>query len=153
MLGKQSGLFVILMCAGSIAAAATTGNTLPWEGPLQTFVTSITGPVAFAGSAIALTAAFLTLAFNSEITGFARYMVYLGLAISGLLFVVNLLTSMFGAGAATTGSIVILQMSVTLLFIALTATLAAIELAVWRWAKKRMLSRQSANSVPLPMAA
>ena len=99
---KQMGLFLVLMGTAQFASAAATGGAIPWEGPLQTVVTSLTGPVAFSGSAIALTAAFLTLAFSNDLTGFARYLVYLALAVSGLLFILNLLTTVFGAGSSTT---------------------------------------------------
>lgn len=132
---------VVLMTMTTVAAAAVTGGNLPWEAPLQTIVTSLTGPVAFAGSAIALTAAFLTLAFNSEITGFARYLVYLALAISGLLFILNLLTTVFGAGSAITSGLVVMQVGVTVLFLAGCCVLAALECLLWRGVRRMLPAR------------
>jgi type IV secretion system protein VirB4 len=53
-----------LLTVGSCCAfAAETGSTLPWEGPLTTLVTSLTGPVAYAISVVAIVALGATLAF------------------------------------------------------------------------------------------
>jgi hypothetical protein len=44
-----------MAAAGSSGTfAAETGTNLPWEGPLTTLVTSLTGPVAYAISVKAL---------------------------------------------------------------------------------------------------
>ena len=136
MKNTQIGMFLVLMAAAQTASAATTGGTLPWEGPLQTLVTSLTGPVAFAGSAIALTAAFLTLAFSSDLTGFARYLVYLALAVSGLLFILNLLTTVFGAGSSTTSSLIVMQVMATLAYVAICCALACAQLVLWTLARR-----------------
>ncbi len=151
----QLTVFAALMVMATCASAAATGGGLPWEAPLQTIVTSLTGPVAFAGSAIALTAAFLTLAFNSEITGFARYLVYLALAISGLLFILNLLTAVFGAGTSTTSALVVMQVTVTVLFLVLCCLLTLLELALWkgvRWVFTAQRHKRLGMALPWRMA-
>lgn len=140
-------------------AAATGAGAVPWEAPLQTVVTSMTGPVAFSGSAIALAAAFLTLAFNNDLTGFGRYLVYLALAVSGLLFVTNVLTTVFGAGADTTSPLVARQVLVVFLFIGLCTVLALVQWILWalltrRWPPKdqstvRSRTRTGAQTEPV----
>ena len=54
--------FAMALGAGG-AFAAENGNNLPWEGPLTTLVTSLTGPVAYAISVVAIVALGATLAF------------------------------------------------------------------------------------------
>ena len=59
--GLQLGVMLALGTSG--AFAAENGTNLPWEGPLTTLVTSLTGPVAYAISVIAIVALGATLAF------------------------------------------------------------------------------------------
>ena len=59
--GFQLGVLFALGTSG--AFASETGTNLPWEGPLTTLVTSLTGPVAYAISVIAIVALGATLAF------------------------------------------------------------------------------------------
>ena len=54
---------VLFALGTSGAFAAENGTNLPWEGPLTTLVTSLTGPVAYAISVIAIVALGATLAF------------------------------------------------------------------------------------------
>ena len=56
----QMGVLFALGTTG--AFASETGTNLPWEGPLTTLVTSLTGPVAYAISVIAIVALGATLA-------------------------------------------------------------------------------------------
>lgn len=46
------------------ALAATTGTAMPWESPLQTIASSITGPVAKALGVIAVALTGLGIAFS-----------------------------------------------------------------------------------------
>ena len=58
-------MLAFMVSVGSSGAfAAETGTNLPWEGPLTTLVTSLTGPVAYAISVIAIVALGATLAFR-----------------------------------------------------------------------------------------
>ena len=40
------GLLIAVACVAVSPALASSGGSLPWEGPLQTIQESITGPVA-----------------------------------------------------------------------------------------------------------
>ena len=58
-----SGAMVALLAAlaaSPAAASSSGGGGLPWETPLQTITTSITGPVAFAISVIGVVELMLT---------------------------------------------------------------------------------------------
>ena len=63
--------FVLLSMPG-MALAAGTG--MPWEGPLQQILDSITGPVVRVGAVIAIVVLGLTMAFT-EMGAFARRLV------------------------------------------------------------------------------
>jgi type IV secretion system protein TrbC len=54
------------------ASAATAGGGLPWEGPLSTIQSSLTGPVATAIAVIALFAAGAALVFGDEMSNFVK---------------------------------------------------------------------------------
>ena len=59
-------IFLFLLF-GAVAFAATTGAGLPWEGPLQTIKASITGPVAFTLSILAIVACGIGLVWGSQL--------------------------------------------------------------------------------------
>lgn len=54
------------------ASASTGGSGLPWEGPLSTIQSSLTGPVATAIAVIALFAAGAALVFGDEMSNFVK---------------------------------------------------------------------------------
>ncbi len=61
---RNAGFLALAVLIGSaVSFAAETGSNLPWEGPLTTLVTSLTGPVAYAISVVAIVALGATLAF------------------------------------------------------------------------------------------
>lgn len=91
-------LFFVLLFTGSALAATQTG--LPWEGPLETIKASLTGPVAFYVSLIAIAITGGTLAFGGNLEGFAQKAVYLALGISVTVFAGNLLSSAFNMNGA-----------------------------------------------------
>ena len=129
----------------SAASAATTGGTLPWEAPLRLIVTSMTGPVAFSVSVIALVMGISTLAFSDQLSGAGRYMVYFVLIIAMLVAVVNLLQTLFGAGANGGGSLGTMQIGVAVTAIVAAAVLALLQLALARcltraWTVRRELA-------------
>ena len=90
-------LSTILLSPELMAAGA---GGMPWEAPLVTIVTSVTGPVAFAISILGLVAAGAMLVFGGEISNFLKVIVTLVLVISLLVFATGILTSLFGIGAA-----------------------------------------------------
>lgn len=54
----------LLVISGSIAAAAISGGDLPWEGPLNQLLESLSGPVARALGATAIIGLGIGLAFS-----------------------------------------------------------------------------------------
>lgn len=100
----QAMLFSVALAVfvqASVALAASSGQGLPWEGPLETLVNSLSGPVAFGISVVGIAGSLIALIFGgSEISGFIKVMVYIVLVISFLLAIPTVLTTLFGASAA-----------------------------------------------------
>ncbi len=89
-------------CAvGSVGAfAAETGTNLPWEGPLTTLVTSLTGPVAYAISVIAIVALGATLAFaGGEMGETMKRLLHVGIAVCCVVFAAQVMSSFIGQAA------------------------------------------------------
>ena len=102
----QSGLAVrlatLLACAWAFSVrlhAAAAGN-LPWERPMQTIATSLTGPVAYAVGLIGIAIAGGTMLWGGELTEFGRRACMIGLVVSVLVFAAPMLASAFGVNAA-----------------------------------------------------
>ena len=74
-------LFSLIFFLPKLALAAGTG--MPWEGPMDQILNSVTGPWLRFGSVIAIIVTGLTLAFG-ETAGIARkaIMVVLGLSVA-----------------------------------------------------------------------
>jgi type IV secretion system protein VirB2 len=68
---------LVLAFPATDAAASTGGSSLPWESPLQTIATSMTGPVAYAISLIGIVVAGAMLVWGGEINEFARRLIML----------------------------------------------------------------------------
>jgi type IV secretion system protein TrbC len=84
----------------SVAEAGTTGGALPWEGPLHTIASSLTGPVAFSVALIGIFSTGATLVWGGEMNEFARRAALLGLIVAVLVFATNILSSAFGVTGA-----------------------------------------------------
>ncbi len=82
-----SAAVLCLSYCGSAAAQA-----LPWETPLQTLQTSLTGPVAKAIGVIALAISGGMLAFGGELSDFTRRMLMVVLALSVMLMANQFMT-------------------------------------------------------------
>lgn len=93
------GIATVAMSA-SPAFAGTTTNALPWESPLQTIATSLTGPVAFSIAVIAMAATGGMLVFGGELTEVTRKCCILVLAIAFLVGGAALMRTLFGVSAA-----------------------------------------------------
>jgi type IV secretory pathway VirB2 component (pilin) len=79
---------------------AVTGKNLPWEGPLTTLVTSLTGPVAYAVSVVAIVALGATLAFaGGEMSETMRKLLQVGIAVCCTVFAAQVMSSFIGQGA------------------------------------------------------
>ena len=68
----------------SLPAFASSGGSLPWEGPLQQIQQSITGPVAGFIALAAVAVAGGMLIFGGELNDFARRLMYVVL-VAGIL--------------------------------------------------------------------
>lgn len=83
-------------------ALASSGGSLPWEGPLQQIQESITGPVAGAIALAAVAIAGGMLIFGGELNDFARRLVYVVL-VAGILLGATTIVGLFGATGASIG--------------------------------------------------
>ncbi|NKJ72078.1 conjugal transfer protein TrbC [Rhizobium leguminosarum bv. viciae] len=83
-------------------ALASSGGSLPWEGPLQQIQESITGPVAGAIALAAVAIAGGMLIFGGELNDFARRLVYVVL-VAGILLGATNIVGLFGATGASIG--------------------------------------------------
>jgi len=80
--------------------AFAAGSGMPWEGPLEQIVDSITGPVARAAAVIAIVLAGVTIIF-SEGGGGVRKLAFVGLGIAIMFAAVSFFLDFFGfAGGA-----------------------------------------------------
>jgi type IV secretion system protein TrbC len=94
-------LAIAIVLAGS-PAIASSGGSLPWEGPLEQIQESITGPVAgyIALAAVAIAGGMLI--FGGELNDFARRLVYVVL-VAGILLGATTIVGLFGATGASIG--------------------------------------------------
>jgi len=91
-----AALMMILLVAPAYAA----GSGMPWEGPLEQIVDSITGPVARAAAVIAIVIAGIAIMF-SEGGGGIRKLAFVGLGIAVMFAAVSFFLDFFGfAGGA-----------------------------------------------------
>jgi type IV secretion system protein VirB2 len=95
-----AGVFIVVAIIAPEAWAGTGGTSLPWETPLQTISNSITGPVAYAVSLIAIVVAGAMLVWGGEINEFARRVVMLVMVISLIVFASNILSTLFSVTGA-----------------------------------------------------
>lgn len=86
------------------SAYASSGGSLPWEGPLEQIQQSITGPVAgyIALAAVAIAGGMLI--FGGELNDFARRLVYVVL-VAGVLLGATTIVGLFGATGASVGAV------------------------------------------------
>ena len=93
-------LSFVLAAGSSGAFAAENGSNLPWEGPLTTLVTSLTGPVAYAISVIAIVALGATLAFGGgEMSETMKRLLHVGIAVCCVVFAAQVMSSFIGQAA------------------------------------------------------
>lgn len=103
---KRSLLTLAVMVLTAVAATspafASSGGSLPWEGPLEQIQESITGPVAgyIALAAVAIAGGMLI--FGGELNDFARRLMYVVL-VAGILLGATTIVGLFGATGASIG--------------------------------------------------
>ena len=90
---------IILLLPDVALAAGAGGGGLPWDTPLTTLRTDLTGPVAFSLALIAMFVAGAVLVWGGERHGFARSMVMAVLVGAALTSIVNLASALGIAGA------------------------------------------------------
>ncbi len=98
----QLGLLAIVLLAAlpDVASAALGGGGgLPYEAPLVRLRASITGPVAFSISLLAIVGVLGILIFGGELTGFMKTLIFIVLLVAIIVGAQNFLTTFFGAGA------------------------------------------------------
>src|ERR1700735_3609919 len=88
-----------LACHPNLAHAASAGGSLPWDTPLTTLKTDITGPVAFTISLLAMVACGAALVFGGEINEFVRRIIMLVLVCAFIVGVTNLASALGITGA------------------------------------------------------
>ena len=93
-------LALTLLLAQDAHAAAGTGGGLPYEDWLTKIRQSITGPVAFAVSVIAIVAAGAMLIFGGDMNGFMKTLVFIVLVLAFVIAAQNMLSAITGVGAA-----------------------------------------------------
>jgi type IV secretion system protein TrbC len=98
--GKIMFLFCLAVLSSVFAHASSTGDSLPWEGPLTTVKNSLTGPVALAVSVCALFACGAVLVFGGEMTEFVKRALYAVLAVSFIVGGSSFMTTVFGFSGA-----------------------------------------------------
>ncbi|SIR33485.1 type IV secretion system protein VirB2 [Rhizobium sp. RU35A] len=103
----KRSLLPLAVMALSIAAVtspafASSGGSLPWEGPLEQIQESITGPVAgyIALAAVAIAGGMLI--FGGELNDFARRLMYVVL-VAGILLGATTIVGLFGATGSSIG--------------------------------------------------
>ncbi|WP_064711966.1 TrbC/VirB2 family protein [Rhizobium bangladeshense] len=99
---RYIGLVAIGAVMMASPALASSGGSLPWEGPLQQIQESITGPVAGAIALAAVAIAGGMLIFGGELNDFARRLVYVVL-VAGILLGATNIVGLFGATGASIG--------------------------------------------------
>ena len=103
---KRSLLTLAVIAVAAIVASspafASSGGSLPWEGPLEQIQESITGPVAgyIALAAVAIAGGMLI--FGGELNDFARRLMYVVL-VAGILLGATTIVGLFGATGASIG--------------------------------------------------
>jgi type IV secretion system protein VirB2 len=95
-------VIAVSVIAAASPAVASSGGSLPWEGPLEQIQESITGPVAgyIALAAVAIAGGMLI--FGGELNDFARRLMYVVL-VAGILLGATTIVGLFGATGASIG--------------------------------------------------
>ena len=133
-----ASLAAMLLLSGTGAFAANQGNNLPWEGPLQTLVTSLTGPVAYAISIVAIVALGAGLAFGGEMSESLRRMLQVGIAVCLVVFAAQVMTGWIGTGAETAPASIVPAGLIVAAFFGLAALVA--------WVAERSIAALTARA-------
>jgi type IV secretory pathway VirB2 component (pilin) len=79
----NSGLLLTAVTLTTVGAARAAGSSMPWEGPLESILESVQGPVARIVAVIIIIATGLALAFGDNSGGFRKLIqIVFGLSIA-----------------------------------------------------------------------
>ena len=79
----ESGLLLAAIMLTTVGTARAAGSSMPWEGPLESILESIQGPVARIVAVIIIIATGLALAFGDTSGGFRKLIqIVFGLSIA-----------------------------------------------------------------------
>ena len=98
-------LALMILLAPDAHASAGSGGGLPYEDWLTRIRQSITGPVAFAVSIIAMVAAGAMLIFGGDLNGFLKTLVFIVLVRAFVIAAQNMLSTITGTGAVIANAI------------------------------------------------
>ena len=102
-LALVSGFLVLALLLPNIAHAATGGGGgMPWDTPLTTLRTDLTGTVAFTLALLAFFVAGVALIFGGEMSHFVRGMVMSVMVAAMMVGIVNVASALGIAGAVIT---------------------------------------------------
>jgi type IV secretion system protein VirB2 len=108
--GKLSSIHLLFLLLALLAllpdtacASAGGGGGLPYESWLGQLRNSVTGPVAFTISIVAIITTGGTLIFGGDLNGFFRTLIFIVLVMALVIAANNIMSSFFGHGAALTG--------------------------------------------------
>lgn len=94
------GAVALVVVVSAVTPAYASGSGMPWEGPLEQVVDSITGPVARAAAVIAIIISGVGIIFG-EGGGGIRKLAFVGLGIAIMFAAVSFFLDFFGfAGGA-----------------------------------------------------
>ena len=99
----SAGLAALVTTSLIEPAFASSGGSLPWEGPLEQIQQSITGPVAGFIALAAVAVAGGMLIFGGELNDFARRLTYVAL-VGGILLGATQIVALFGSTGASIGT-------------------------------------------------
>lgn len=88
-----------------VLASAGSGGNLPYEGFLEGLRNSVTGPVAYTISLLAIVVSVAALMFGGDIQGFARTLLQLVLLIGIVIGANAMMSGFFGKGALITAGV------------------------------------------------
>lgn len=89
--------FLLLVCHPALAS--TAGGGLPYEGWLTKIVNSVSGPVAYAVSVVAMVGAGAGLIFGAELNAFFKGLLIIVLVLSFVIAAKNTIGAITGKGA------------------------------------------------------
>jgi type IV secretion system protein VirB2 len=96
----KTGIALGIAIEFGIAPAFATGSgSLPWDGPIKTLTSDLTGPVATGISVVAFLAAGAALVFGEELGGIAKKALYVVMGVAMIVFGNNFMSDLGITGA------------------------------------------------------